>query len=324
MPYAFRRATVLSLVCLLTPGCTTTEATYRGSVAYNRAFDQARNEILLLNILRARDAYPLQFSTISSVTGSMRADLKATPTLANIIGHAADAAFSFGTGGEFGFRNPSVTISPLETKEFRKGMASPVDSDLVRSLLAQGWTPAVVEALVFDGFTELDADEPDLDSKRVIRRVTLPIADASKLLNEGLGANTSVEIDKDAVVKPGQLGVVIREKGIACIKGLPSRSDCGRTRQRARLRSPSGMIQYLASSLRPGAAANSYFRVIHAASRAPSTALVTSDFRGELYYIDGNETKSMETLALLAEIIGFQTTDATLNESKPTITVPAN
>jgi hypothetical protein len=78
------------------------------------------------------------------------------------------------------------------------------------------------------------------------------------------------------------------------------------------------MIKHLGAIVR-GGGSNPYFKVIQN-SKIPQNALVGTRFRHNLYYIEqgGN---SPQTLAVLAEIIGFQTTDASLNASKPTLTV---
>jgi hypothetical protein len=114
-------------------------------VSFNRVFADARNEILLLNILRAEYNDPQQFSTISSVTGNMRPQMSVTGTLDNLI---IGATKVFNPSGQFALRNPSVTIGPLETKEFRAGMMKPVTAQFVDDLLGQGWSRPVVLHLV--------------------------------------------------------------------------------------------------------------------------------------------------------------------------------
>jgi hypothetical protein len=93
-------------------------------------------------------------------------------------------------------------------------------------------------------------------------------------------------------------------------------------------RSPEAMIKYLgALARRRPAGGNDYFKIVGPIDRIPADALLGTRFRGNLYYVpnernDENRYEYAETLALLAEIIGFQTTNAELNASKPTVTVP--
>lgn len=311
-----RAAILLALAASSLSACTTVDATRRGAVAYNRAFDDARNQILLLNILRARDGYPQQFSTISTVTGSMRPEMSVTGALENIILGGAEV---FKPSGTFGFRNPSVTITPLETKEFRTGMMKPITPEFVGELLAQGWTPAVVQNLTVDGMRTI-ASKPL--GPTVPRIVTVKADEGLKMLREGAGKGYEVELVSSADDK---LTVAIKKASATCVSGLPMFNDCGLHGIQAKLRSPAAMVQFLAKSLQGTPInhppTNPYFRVINAGVRAPANTLISTHYRQQAYYIEANDRHSLETLALLAEIIGFQTTDATLGASKPALTV---
>lgn len=317
-----RRALVLGALCFMTTACTTVDATYRGAVAYNRAFDQARNEILLLNILRARDGYPQQFSTISTVTGSMRGDFKVGAAVENLI---IDAANKVTNSGEFGFRNPSVTISPLETKEFRTGMMTPVKAEFVNELLAQGWTPDVVHNLAVAGTAALTDEE--LASADREANVTVAIGDGMKMLREGAGNDYEVDLARGVSVPSDKLVLSIKKRSFSCVLGVAVARGClPEAQHKVILRSPEGMIQYLAKKMpKHGGASESttrYFKVIRGGTRrAPANAIVAARFRNEIYYIAAHDRTSLETLSLLAEVIGFQTTNAELSASKPVLTV---
>ena len=78
------------------------------------------------------------------------------------------------------------------------------------------------------------------------------------------------------------------------------------------------MIQYLARL--PVDASNDFFEIRTAFGRTPDWALVGARYRDQVYVVP-RQGRSAETLALLAEIIGFQTTNAQLNASKPAVTV---
>lgn len=345
------RILAAAALCVALGGCTTVQATYRGAVAYNRAFNQARNEILLLNVLRAREGYPQQYSTISQVVGSMRADMKVTPTLTNVIADAADAAFALGTGGELGFRNPAVTIAPLETKEFRQGMMKPIGIDFVDQLLAQGWNRDVVLHLVVGGIgcgdqpprmntgavaTDVDAfvqlsrganwDLSETDAT-VIRRVTVPAAEGTKMLREGVGEGLTVEpVPVSGDTASPTMELVIKSKAKPVVIGLPAVAGCAAVTDPSQvyLRSPGGMIQYLGAILRTEAGASAktaFFNVQPGRPTSAYSAIVQTTFNRRPYYIDVKDRPTLETLAVLAEIIGFQTTDASLNASKPAVTI---
>jgi hypothetical protein len=326
----------------LLTSCTTVAVTKKGAVGFNRVFADARNEVLLLNILRARDGEPLQFSTVSTVSGAMRPEMKLTGGLDNLILGAANV---FNPAGEFGFRNPSITIAPLETKEFRQGMAKPVSIEFVDELLAEGWDSATVLHLVVDKFDcELKDSKgtvsgpqlatvefanaaswsrPDNSSKADFGEpIRVTAAEGAKILREGVGEGVTVEmVAPKQTDAPGTVGLKFIKKKPAkfIVKNVP----CGAITKdlfadQLIMRSPLGMIKHLGAIVR-GGGSNPYFKVIQN-SKIPQNALVGTRFRHNLYYIEqgGN---SPQTLAVLAEIIGFQTTDASLNASKPTLTV---
>lgn len=313
-----RRAISVALISASVGACTTVDATRRAAVSYNRAFDDARNQILLLNILRARDGYPQQFSTISTVTGPMRPEVGLTGGLDNLL---LGAAKVFNPAGSFGFRNPGVTITPLETKEFRKGMMSPVTAEFVNHLLAQGWTPAVVENLTTSGLATREPNAPSRGAEQVVKTISLGAGDGIKMLREGAGPGYKVELIGSPKEGADKVTLVVKRAADPCTKRLPTWSDCELSRHQTVFRSPAGMLQFLAKSLEGGTPKNAYFRVIQGGVRPPVDALISTHFKQRAHYIQEHDRHSLETLALLAEIIGFQTTDATLNAGKPAIAV---
>ena len=338
------RAIFFSAFCCLLTSCTTVAATKKGAVGFNRVFADARNEVLLLNILRARDGEPLQFSTISTVSGNMRPDMKVTGGLDNLILGAANV---FNPAGEFGFRNPTITIAPLETKEFRQGMMKPVKIEFIEELINEGWDPKTVFHLVIAGIKCGDAKKghefvaqfaenaewetavkkaPDKSPEAPAKSVAVTAAEATKMLREGAGDSVELEIvdsqpgDAANTVrvqfnKPKPQTFLLDRNSRVCgdsVAELPAKNLV--------LRSPSGMIQYLGELVGKGSGGNAYFRVLQARDRIPQGVLVGTRFSHNLYYV-AHDGHSPQTLALLAEIIGFQTTDASLNASKPTLTV---
>lgn len=139
-------------VLLATTACSTLEPAAESSVAsavdYNRAFARARDEITVLNILRASERQPLQFSTISSVQGGLKTGTSVKIPFTNII---AGGVNSISPEITITSRNPAVSIVPLATKEFIRGMSRPIEAELIDDLLAQGWKKEVVLPLVVGG-----------------------------------------------------------------------------------------------------------------------------------------------------------------------------
>src|SRR5687767_2891741 len=52
-------------------GCATSKPTHTVILDYNKTFARTRNEMLLINVLRAAAREPLQFSTMGTVTGGV-------------------------------------------------------------------------------------------------------------------------------------------------------------------------------------------------------------------------------------------------------------
>lgn len=336
------RAVTTCALGALFSGCTTVGETKKGAVSFNRVFADARNEILLLNILRASDGAPQQFSTASNVTGAMRPQFNVTGELANLAESFRDV---FKPSGSVGFRNPQVTITPLETKEFREGMMKPIELGVVDQLLKSGWDPRVVLNLVIstpicagDARTS-DSLAQGLSSfelvggkeAEIVATTLVSSPEATKMLREGAGKGIELELLPSAMRRDGK--VQVQFKKAETPKKLALRwtnTTCGSDKiemANLKLRSPQAMIQYLGKTINRQengqvSNGNAYFRVVRARGSVPSTALVGTRYRDSLYFIE-ERGPSSQTMAVLAEIIGFQTMNATLNASKPTITVPA-
>jgi hypothetical protein len=343
MRYAFRRAIGILAFCFVLPACTTVGETKQGAVAYNKTFTDARNEILLLNIMRASEREPQQFSTISSVTGGMRADMKLSGELDNIL---LGASKVFKPSGEFSFRNPAVTITPLETKEFREGMAKPLEPSFVDRLLAEGWDTSVVLHLVIGGIqcTPETANQnfgsPDKnplfvyfarlsqwdmpDQTPAAQMVTVPIEEGAKILQKGLGEGVKVKLVTDPAPPPGHRNLKFVKDSGSKITGLRTDLLCaGGTRavdaDDVILRSPAAIIQYLGNVVR-SRQQDPFFVVESMGGTPPLAVLVATQFHDRFYYVR-RSSSTAETLALLAEIIGFQTSSATLDAGKPQLTI---
>ena len=338
-----RRAILIStLFCL--GGCTSAGATKRGVVRFNEVFAESRNEILLLNILRARHGEAQQFSTVSSVTGSMRPSIEGGATIANV---AQDFAEVLSPTGKVTLRNPSVTIAPLETKEFREGMMKPVDAEFVQRLIEAGWNPSTVLNLVVQnskcGSTNVVSKpllEPEhradpstvvspwqvkpLEVQKVEATIRLPATDAAKAMREGFGKGLKVELAKsEPGDPPDTVRIQLKKEAEQRIVLGPGAQICGPQtvyldKDSVTTRSPAAMIQYLAQQ--PVGTSNPYFETYTVFGRKPDWALVGARYRDQVYVVP-RQGRSAETMALLAEIIGFQTTNAQLNASKPTVTV---
>jgi hypothetical protein len=118
-------------------GCVVNRAISANAVADNHSVEKAQNEVLLLNVLRAREHLPMYLTSISKITGSIKAEAAINPTVpfGSVTGGGP-------TGVEAGTRahymaaatatynwNPSFDVNVLDTSEFMRGFLSPVTSD---------------------------------------------------------------------------------------------------------------------------------------------------------------------------------------------------
>lgn len=137
------------LLAAMLGGCALSQPTPKIAIDYNRDFAKSRNEMLLLNVLRAAAREPLQFSTMGTVSGSVGNGGELTLPFNNLIGggpgvispslKVTDAV------------NPSVTITPLASKEFATGILSPIRTETIQLFLHNGWDAEFLLPLVVGG-----------------------------------------------------------------------------------------------------------------------------------------------------------------------------
>lgn len=118
------------------------------SLDYNRMVADSRNQMVLLNIVRASNREPMHFTAISQVEGSLS------------IGGSAGGDLDFANGNPNGPQlsvngsySPTFTIVPLNTADFSTGILKPIRPDIVRLFLSQGWRPALLAPLMIESVT---------------------------------------------------------------------------------------------------------------------------------------------------------------------------
>jgi hypothetical protein len=140
------RRFIASISALLVAGCALQQPTPKIAVDYNRDFAKSRNEMLLLNVLRAAAREPLQFSTMGTVSGSVGNGAELSLPFNNLIG--AGAGVISPTLKVTDSVNPSVTITPLASKEFATGILSPIRTETIQLFLHNGWDAEFLLPLV--------------------------------------------------------------------------------------------------------------------------------------------------------------------------------
>ena len=129
----------------------------------NRSTAKARNEFILLNIIRARHSAPLNFVNFTRVSGSMNLGANAGLPTFNVGQFfpvfdppSPQRAFNFGNNTLSGstLANNSFDIGLLETKDFYTGLLSPVDLPIVNFFIRQGYSRELLFWLFADSVRE--------------------------------------------------------------------------------------------------------------------------------------------------------------------------
>jgi hypothetical protein len=135
----------------------TTESRY---AQYNRTTDWAKNEAILLNIIRASENQPLNFLVYQAYTGTATASATAASP-GFIIGPARTASqkqftFSNSTLSVSGSGTGSISVQNLDTQDFYNALLSPVDFTNLYAFQRQGYP----RELLFRLFTDYVSLKP--------------------------------------------------------------------------------------------------------------------------------------------------------------------
>ena len=141
-------------MCLSLPGCSFSNLVAEHSVDYNRAARTVSNSNVILNVLRAKDRFPMLFTSITKITGAFKFEPSASIK--------ADAIpFEGSTAPEkdiFGVIESSVTYSSspsydlaiLDSQKFTNGILSPINPKILYYFLSQGWQKEILFSLFIE------------------------------------------------------------------------------------------------------------------------------------------------------------------------------
>ncbi|WP_119156203.1 hypothetical protein [Caldimonas tepidiphila] len=124
----------------LLAGCASTEQVAGAAVRTNLVQEQAHNQMLVLNVLRAYERKPMHFTQVTTV--------RLPPAFGNAglslgLPFGGDAASVYSLGPSFNVQH-SVDTAVLNTQEFMRGVTTPVPVSLMLYFLDQGWPPQLV------------------------------------------------------------------------------------------------------------------------------------------------------------------------------------
>lgn len=129
-PLTPQRISVLIAYLIFVAGCVSPTAINTAMLSYDQAILKAENELLLLNILRARDEEPLHFTLTSSIAatfnfrvngGLLGRFFSTNPNASN------NSDFMTLNLGAEASENPTATIVPVQGEEFTKRVLMPLD-----------------------------------------------------------------------------------------------------------------------------------------------------------------------------------------------------
>lgn len=163
-----RLGTCLALAGLLvlTTGCSFYKRVSEHSIRYNHAVEKAHNELLLLNILRARDRFPMHFTAISQVKGTISTTF-GSPAEGTIGGGSPDVTLT--PGGNY-TSSPTFDVAVLDSESFMRGFLTPVSLEIVQYYLDQGWPVDLLFYLLVEKIETL----PEAFSAKEVAQVPKP------------------------------------------------------------------------------------------------------------------------------------------------------
>jgi uncharacterized membrane protein YgcG len=120
-------ASLLPLFAVALAGCAVVDAYSTRAIGYNFEAEQALDQGLLLNVVRASLRRPMQFTSVQSISGTASASGSAAVTIPFGAGGASYKMGAFGASVSGG---PTFTVPVLDTQEFYSGVMRPIPSSL--------------------------------------------------------------------------------------------------------------------------------------------------------------------------------------------------
>lgn len=117
------------------------------AVEHNRAIAQASDDVLLLNIVRAKLDRPVVYTQFGGVNESFEAN----PGISVNVPFGKDAASAYDAGASFGpSQIASLSTSSLSDQDFYQGVMHPIKVGLLRYYLDNGWPRDLLMALTIE------------------------------------------------------------------------------------------------------------------------------------------------------------------------------
>jgi hypothetical protein len=161
-----------ALLCPLLAACSLEPIINHQVVDYFEANDIASNQVILQNILRAKDGAPLHFSELANIRGSLSSGASASATFP-FMGpdHATTLPRKLGTVGVTISSSPSFDIDSLDTQDFTNGVMRPITPETAQFFLNEGIDYRMVLLLLVSGVRSAGSPEMLLNAPNSSRIV---------------------------------------------------------------------------------------------------------------------------------------------------------
>jgi hypothetical protein len=133
----------LSAAVLVLSGCLGPVSLHEVVLGYDHTISRLEHELLLINIGRLRSGLPVHFTVTSSIAATF--DYK---TNAAILGPFNDVGLNVGVSAA---ENPTLTIVPIQGKQFTERVLTPLEDTAFEFLVFQGSPIDMVMRLMADG-----------------------------------------------------------------------------------------------------------------------------------------------------------------------------
>jgi hypothetical protein len=328
---------------------------------YNRVIADTSNEMILLNIVRARLGEPTHYSALSSVSGNLSIGASAAADLSGIIDDIdADAGVGMSVRS-----SPSFQIVPLNTSDFATGILRPVEPNVVALFLSQGWNENLLAALLVESVTcggityYNDLRQPgDRNASRLYLDAEQAFGLGFETADGGGGNDPVISLDAEQAESLGMIlenlgddyRVTVREgedgKAIfdvyerseqtlnITLSGSSRLTGCSvaaLSPDNYELRSVEGVIYYLGEILRSGngelraPTGDIIFRVVNGAPAGGHMIHVSHNRQS--YYVERSNSgerprnRSSQVISLITQLIALQTASDALERTPSTLTI---
>jgi hypothetical protein len=141
------RGTAIS-ACILIAACGHLDHFSHKATDFNIQVAEVQDRTMLLNIVRAANRYPMHFTELSTLSGTVTASVGGTLTLPFAIFNGGNSTFSAAPTGTL-TDSPTFNMAVLETQEFYKGMLAPISQTQLATYVEEGLQRELIFALAF-------------------------------------------------------------------------------------------------------------------------------------------------------------------------------